>query len=96
MSAEPEAFVLVFAVAELYREIVVLVVEPGVVAVVLSTADVAAPQAYGGIPAVSDGLIPVFVVVLVDLDSSQRPRFLASPNADYHASSSSSDEVVCP
>ena len=33
-------------------------------------------------------------MVLVDLDSSQRPKLLAFPNVDYHASSSSSDEVV--
>jgi hypothetical protein len=31
---------------------------------------------------------------LVDLGSAQRPKFSAFPNAYYHASSSSSDEVV--
>jgi hypothetical protein len=94
--AEPEVFALVFAVAVgLSHGIVVLVVDPGVVFVVVSTAHVSAPQAYGGIPAVSHGLIAVSVVVLVDLDSSQRPRFLAFPNVDYYASSPSSDEVVC-
>ncbi len=88
--AAPEVFALVFADAELSHEIVVLVVDPGVVFVLVSTAHVSEPQACGGIPAVSHGLIAVSVVVLVDLDSSQRPRFLVSPNADYHASSSSS------
>ncbi len=96
MFAEPEVFALVFAAAvELSHGIVASVVDPGVVFVVVSTAHVSAPQAYGGIPAVSDGLIPVFVVVLVDLDSSQPPKFLASPNVDYYASSPSSDEGVC-
>jgi len=94
--AELEVFALVFAVAELSREIVVLVVAPGVVFVVVSTVHVSEHQACGGIPAVSRGLIAVSVVVLVDLDSSERPKFLAFPNVDYHASSSSSDGVVCP
>jgi len=93
--AEPEVFALVFAVAELSHEIVVLVVEPGVVFVaVVSVPDVSEPRACGSIPAVADGLIPVSVAVLVDLDSAQRPKFFDFPNVHYHASSSSSDEVV--
>jgi hypothetical protein len=126
--SEPEVFALVFAAAELSPEVVVLVVEPEVVAVaaepspgvvvlaaepevvsvvdfevsepgvfsvaLFSTAHVSEPQASGGIPVVCDVLIPVSVVVLVDLDSSQRPRFLAFPNVDYFASSSSSVEGV--
>jgi hypothetical protein len=68
---------------------------PEVVAfVVVSTADVSEPQASVGIPVVFDFLIPVFVVALVDLDSSGHPKFFAFPNVDLFASSSSSVEVV--
>lgn len=108
MVAEPEVFALVFAAAELSPEVVVLVVEPGVVLVVdlevselgvvlvavVSTAHVSEPQASVGIPVVFDVLIPVSVVVVVELDSSERPKFLAFPNVDHFASSSSSVEVV--
>jgi len=87
--AEPEVFALVFAVAELSPEVVVLVVEPGVVFV----ADVSEPQASVGIPAVFDVLIPVSVVA-VEVDSSGCPKFLAFPNVDHYANSSSSVEVV--
>lgn len=38
-------------------------------------------------------LVPVSVVV-VEVDSSGRPKFLAFPNVDHFASSSSSVEVV--
>jgi hypothetical protein len=62
--------------------------------VVVSTAGVAEPQASVDIPVVSDLLIPVSVVVLVDLDNSQRPKLLAFPNVDLFASSSSSVQVV--
>jgi len=65
-----------------------------VVFVVVSTADVFAPQASGVIPAVSGFLIPVFGFVVVDLDISQRPKFFAFPNGDLFASSSSSFEVA--
>jgi hypothetical protein len=95
-------------VAELSPEVVVLVVEPEVVFVVdlevsepgvvfvavVSTADVAEPQVSVDIPVVFDVLIPVFVVVVVDLDSSGHPKFFAFPNVDYYASSSSSVELV--
>ena len=81
--------------AELSPEVVVLVVEPEVVFVaVVSTADVAEPQASGGIPVASDVLIPVFVVVVVDLGSSGHPKFFAFPNICSFPNSSSSVEVV--
>ncbi len=88
------------AVSEVAGLVVAFVVdlevsEPGVVFLALcSTADVSEPQACGSIPVASDGLIPASVVVLVDLDSAQHPKFFAFPNVYYHASSSSSDEVV--
>ena len=80
---EPEAFVLAS-----------VTVEPGVVFVaVVSVADVAGPQASVDIPVAFDVLLPVSVVV-VEADSSGRPRFLAFPNVGHYASSSSSVEVV--
>jgi hypothetical protein len=105
--AEPEVFALAFAAAELSPEVVVLVVEPEVVFVldlevfepgvvfvaVVSIADVAEPQASVDIPAAFVVLVPVSVVG-VDVDSSGCPKFLAFPNADHYASSSSSVEVV--
>jgi hypothetical protein len=63
--------------------------EPGVVFVV----DVAEPQASADIAVAFDFLVPVSVV-LVEVDSSGRPKFLAFPNVDYYASFSSSVEVV--
>jgi hypothetical protein len=81
-------------VAELSPEVVVLVVEQKVVfAAVASTADVSEPQASVDIPVVFDVLIPVSVVAF-EVDSSERPRFLAFPNVDHYATSSSSVEVV--
>ena len=56
-------------------------------------ADVAEPQAFVDIAVAFDFLVPVSVVV-VEVDSSGRPRFLAFPNVDHYASSSSSVEVV--
>jgi hypothetical protein len=107
--AEPEAFAPVFGVAEPSPEVVVLaaelfvveleVSEPGVVFVsvvfvaVVSIADVAEPQASVDIAVAFDGLVPVSVVV-AEVDSSGRPKFLAFPNVDHCASSSSSVEVV--
>jgi hypothetical protein len=105
--AEPEVFALVFAAAELSPEVVVLVVEPEVVFVVdlevsepgvvfvavVSVADVAEPQASVDIAVAFDVLVPVSVVV-AEVDSSGRPKFLAFPNVDHFASSSSSVEVV--
>jgi len=103
----PEAFALVFAAAELSPEVVALVVEPQVVFVVdlevsepgvvfvavVSVADVAEPQASVDIVVAFVVLVPVSVVV-VEVDSSGRPKFLVFPNVDYYASSSSSVEVV--
>ena len=86
---------LVSAVAELSPEVVVLVVEPvlvvdlevsepGVVFVaVVSVADVAEPQVSVDIAVVFVVLVPVSVVV-VEVDSSGRPKFLAFPNVDHY------------
>ena len=102
MVAEPEVFALVFAAAELSPEVVVLAAEPEVVFVVdlevsepgvVFVADVAEPQASVDIAVAFVVLVPVSVVV-VEVDSSGRPKFLAFPNVDYFASSSSSVEVV--
>ncbi len=107
MVAQPEVFALVFAAAELSPEVVVLVVEPGVVFVVdlevcepgvvfvavVSVADVAEPQASVDIAVAFVVLVPVSVVV-VEVDSSGRPRFPAFPNVDHFPSPSSSVEVV--
>ena len=107
MVAEPEVFAPVFAAAELSPEVVVLAAEPAVVSVVdlevsepgvvfvavVSLADVAEPQASVYIAVPFDVLVPVSVVV-VEVDSSGRPNFLAFPNVDHYASSSSSVEVV--
>ena len=122
MVAEPDVFALVFVVAELSPEVVVLVAgrevfallfvaaelspeivvlaaepevsEPGVVlAAVVSVADVAEPQASVDIAVAFDFSVPVSVVV-VEVYSSEHPRFLAFPNVEHFASSSSSVEVV--
>ena len=70
------------------------VAEPGVVFVALvSVADVAEPRASVDIAPAFDASVPVSVVA-VDVDSSGRPTFLAFPNVDYYASSSSSVEVA--
>jgi len=101
---EPE---VVFVVAELSPGAVVLAVEPEVVFVVdlevsepgvvfvavVSVADVAEPQASVDIAVAFVVLVPVSVVV-VEVDSSGRPKFLAFPNVDHFASPSSSVEVV--
>ena len=87
--AESEAFVLVFAAAELSPEVVVLVSEPGVVFV----ADVAEPQASVDIAVAFVVLVPVSVVV-VEVDSSGRPKFFAFPNICSFPNYSSSVEVV--
>jgi hypothetical protein len=87
--AEPEVFALVSVVAELSPEVVVLVSEPGVVFV----ADVAEPQASVDIAVVFVVLVPVSVVV-VEVDSSGRPKFFAFPNICSFPNCSSSVEVV--
>jgi hypothetical protein len=104
--AEPEVFALVFVVAELSAEVVFWAAEPEVVSVVdlevsepgvvfvavVFVADVAEPQASVDIAVAFAVLVPVSVVV-VEVDSSGRPKFLAFPNVDHYASSSSSVEV---
>jgi len=85
---EPE---VVSVAAELSPEVVVLaaepeVSEPGVVFV-------AEPQASVDIAVAFDFLVPVSVVV-VEVYSSEHPKFLAFPNVDHFASSSNSVEVV--
>ena len=95
----PEVFALVFAAVELSPEVVVSVVDPEVsepevvFVAVVSVADVAEPQASVDIAVAFDELVPVSVVV-AEVDSSGRPKFLAFPNVDHYASSSSSVEVV--
>jgi hypothetical protein len=91
--AEPEVFALVSVPAELSPEVVVLVVEPGVVLVVVSFAGVAGPQVSVDIAVAFVVLVP-FAVVVVEVDSSGRPKFLAFPNVDHFANSSSSVEAV--
>ncbi len=81
--AEPE---VVFAVAELSPEVVVVAVEPGVVFV-------SEPQASVDIAVAFVVLVPVSVVV-VEVDSSGRPKCLAFPNVGHFANPSSSVEVV--
>ena len=86
-------------VAELSLEAVVLAAEPevselGVVFVAfVSLADVVEPLASVDIAVAFVVLVPVSVVV-VEVDSSGRPKFLSFPNVDHFASSSSSVEVV--
>ena len=76
-----------------------MVVEPEVVFVVdLEVSEpgvvfVSEPQASVDIAVAFVVLVPVCVVV-VEVDSSGRPKSLAFPNVDYYASSSSSVEVV--
>ena len=68
--------------------------EPGVFFVApVSIADVAEPQASVDIALAFDVLVPVSVLA-VEVDIYGRPKFLAFPNIDYYASSSSSVEVV--
>jgi len=73
---------------------VVVVSEPEVVFVALvSVADVAELQASVDIAVAFVVLVPVSVVA-VEACSSGHPKFLAFPNVDHFASSSSSVEVV--
>ena len=74
--------------------------EPGVAASeplisepVVAASEPAEPQASVDIALAFDVLIPVSVVA-VEVDSSGCPKFLAFPNVDYYASSSSSVEVL--
>ncbi|MDH4267219.1 MAG: hypothetical protein OEW45_16435 [Deltaproteobacteria bacterium] len=86
---------IVSAVAAPGPEVVfaVAVSGPGVVSVaVVSIADVAEPRASVDIAVAFAVLVPVSGVV-VEVDSSGRPKFLAFPSVADFASSSSSDEV---
>ena len=103
VSGVAEPVVDVVAVVVVEPEVVFVVdievSEPGAVFVavafvaVASVADVAEPQASVDIPVAFDVLVPVSVVV-VEVDSSGRPKFRAFPNVDHFASSSSSVEAV--
>lgn len=84
-----EVFALFFVAAGLVPVIVVSAAEP----VVVFVADIAEPPASFDIAVAFDFLVPVSVVV-VGVYSFGRPKFLAFPNVDYFASSSSSFEVV--
>ena len=91
--AEPEVVALVFVAAE-----PVLAAEPQVFALVFVAAEpevvfVSEPQASVDIAVAFVVLVPVSVVV-VEVDSSGRPKFLAFPNVDHFASSSSSVEAA--
>jgi hypothetical protein len=92
-AAGPEVFALFFAVAE--REVVfVAVVFVAVVFVaVVFAPDVAEPQASVDTAVAFHVSVPVSVFA-VEVDSPGFPRLPAFPNADYHASSSNSVEVV--
>jgi hypothetical protein len=94
LAAGREIFALLFVAAELSPEIVALAAEPEVSEPgVVSVADVAEPQASVDIAVAFDFLVPVSVVV-VEVYSSEHPKFLAFPNVEHFASSSSSVEVV--
>jgi hypothetical protein len=107
LAAEPEVFVPVFA-AELCHEAVVLAAEPEVFVPVfaaelcheavvwaaeLEVVSVSEPQTSVDIAAAFVVLVPVSVVA-VEVDSSERPKFLAFPNVDHFANLSSSVELV--
>jgi hypothetical protein len=101
--AKPRAAVDIAVALEVSEPgLVVLAAAPGVVSVValedsepgvVSVADVAKPRAAVDIAVALDFLVPVSVVV-VEVDSSGRPKSLAVPNVDHYASSASSVEVV--
>ena len=101
--AEPELLVAelspeaVFVAAELSLEVVVLVAEPvfvvGPVLVVEPAFDVAELQASVDIAVAFVALVPVSVVV-VEVDSSGRPKFFAFPSICSFPNCSSSVEVV--
>jgi hypothetical protein len=87
--AEPEVFALVLATAEPSPEVLVLVAEPEVFPLAFAAAE-PSPEVLVFAFVV---LVPVSVVV-VEVDSFGRPKFLAFPNVDHSANSSSSVEVV--
>jgi hypothetical protein len=92
--AEPEAFALVFAAAELSPEVVVLVVEPGVVVVApFSIVHVSGRRVSVHIHTVSAVSIPVSVAV-EGIDIFRRSIFFLFPNIDCYSSFSSFFEDV--
>jgi hypothetical protein len=98
--AELGVFDHVFAAPELSHEVAVVVAEPAVFVPAFATSEpspgavsVSGPQASADIAVAFVVLVPVSVVV-VEVDSSERPRFLSFPNVDHFASPSSSVEVV--
>ena len=107
MAAEPEVFALVFAVAELSPVAVALVAEPEVselspellvaelelLVASESVLDVAELLASGDTAVAFVVLVPVSVVV-VEVDSSGRPKFFAFPSICSFPNCSSSVEVV--
>lgn len=102
MPAAPEVFALVSLATDLSPGGVVLAAQPEVVSGVdlegsepgvVSDADIAGPPAPGDIAVAFDDLVPV-AGVLIEGDSSGRPKSRAVPNADHSASSASSVEVV--
>src|SRR5208337_3788500 len=60
---------------------------------VVFAADVSEPQVSADIAVAFEVLVPVSVVA-AEVDSPGRPKFLAFPNVDHYASSSSSAGVV--
>jgi hypothetical protein len=97
LAAELSAEAAVLA-AELSAEAAVLVAEPeaAVLAAELSAEAafvIAEPQVSVDIAVAFVVLVPVSVAV-VEVDSSGHPKFLAVPNVDHFASSSSSVEVA--
>jgi hypothetical protein len=107
LAAGPGVFALVFEAAGLFLEVAVLAAEPEAVSVVdlevsepgvvfvavVSVADVAEPQVSVDIAVAFAALVPASAVV-VEVDSSGRPTFVAFPNVDCYATSASSVEVV--
>jgi hypothetical protein len=81
---------------QVFPEVVFVAAEPSpevVFVAVAAVADIAEPRVSVDIAVAFVALVPVSVVV-VEVDSSGRPKFLAFPNVDHFASSSSSVEVV--
>jgi hypothetical protein len=95
--ADPEAFALGSAAAELSHAVVGgLIAAPAAVSLVAEPAfvsDAAAHQVCVGIPFPFDVSVPVSPV-LTGADSAGHPMFLVFPSVDLYASSSSSVEVA--
>ena len=98
--AEPEVLALVLGAAEPSPEVPVSAGEPEVASAVAEPEVLALVLAVAEPEVVSVDIALAFVVlvpvsdVVVEVDSSGRPKFLAFPNVDPYATSSSSVEVV--